>query len=146
MSSCSSSSLSSLSSPPPHLSLSPSIPRYSLSFTLPLSLPPSLLPSSLFPPLTELENLDRFSVYMRIDSFVHIFCFSPTRRSSQLALRQAKINVLTNYLLVGVTEELEDFLFALEALLPEFFKGVLDIYKVPGWMVVLLFLFVVPFC
>lgn len=49
-------------------------------------------------------------------------------------MRQAKINVIRNYLLVGVTEELEDFLFALEALLPEFFKGVLNVYKAPGWM------------
>ena len=51
-------------------------------------------------------------------------------------MRQAKINVIRNYLLVGVTEELEDFLFALEALLPEFFKGVLNVYKAPGWMCV----------
>ena len=47
-------------------------------------------------------------------------------------MRQAKINVIRNFLLVGVTEELEDFLFALEALLPEFFKGVLNVYKTPG--------------
>lgn len=51
-------------------------------------------------------------------------------------MRQAKINVIRNYLLVGVTEELEDFLFALEALLPKFFKGVLNVYKAPGWMCV----------
>lgn len=70
----------------------------------------------------------------RIFYIVPFFCGQEAfcRRSSQLALRQAKINVLTNYLLVGVTEELEDFLFALEALLPEFFKGVLDMYKAPG--------------
>lgn len=56
-------------------------------------------------------------------------------------MRQAKINVIRNYLLVGVTEELEDFLFALEALLPEFFKGVLNVYKAPGWMCVCVFFF-----
>ena len=55
-----------------------------------------------------------------------------TRRPTELALRQAKINVIRNYLVVGVTEELEDFLFVLEKLLPEFFSGVLNIYRTPG--------------
>jgi len=64
------------------------------------------------------------------------FVVSSHRRPSQLALSQAKINVVKNYLLVGVTEEYEDFLFALETLLPEFFKGILEIYK--GWMSILL--------
>ncbi|KAJ7391400.1 hypothetical protein OS493_018444 [Desmophyllum pertusum] len=54
------------------------------------------------------------------------------RKPSQLALRQAKINVITNYLVVGVTDEFEDFLSILEKLLPEFFKGVLELYKKPG--------------
>ncbi|RMX54569.1 hypothetical protein pdam_00004589 [Pocillopora damicornis] len=53
------------------------------------------------------------------------------RRPTELALRQAKINVIKNYLVVGVTEELEDFLFVLERLLPEFFSGVLNIYRTP---------------
>lgn len=53
------------------------------------------------------------------------------RRPTELALRQAKINVIRNYLVVGVTEELEDFLFVLEKLLPEFFSGVLNIYRTP---------------
>lgn len=61
-------------------------------------------------------------------------------------MRQAKINVIRNYLLVGVTEELEDFLFALEALLPEFFKGVLNVYKAPGWMCVCVFFFNLCHC
>ena len=39
---------------------------------------------------------------------------------------------MENYLVVGVTEQLEDFLFVLEKLLPEFFTGVLDTYKTPG--------------
>ena len=54
------------------------------------------------------------------------------RRPTELALTQAKINVIRNYLVVGVTEELEDFLFVLEKLLPEFFSGVLNIYRTPG--------------
>ena len=61
-------------------------------------------------------------------------------------MRQAKINVIRNYLLVGVTEELEDFLFALEALLPEFFKGVLNVYKAPGWMRVCVCVFFFSIC
>ena len=63
--------------------------------------------------------------------FVNIFVFS-YRSGSLLALRQAKINVIKNYLVVGVTEEMDDFLFVLENLLPEFFKGVLNMYKAPG--------------
>lgn len=54
------------------------------------------------------------------------------RRPTELALTQAKINVIRNYLVVGVTEELEAFLFVLEKLLPEFFSGVLNIYRTPG--------------
>jgi len=54
------------------------------------------------------------------------------RQPSQLALKQAKINVMLNYLVVGVTEELQDFLSVLEKLLPDFFTGVLELYKAPG--------------
>lgn len=60
------------------------------------------------------------------------FISSFLRKPSQLALRQAKINVMTNYLVVGVTEEFQDFLSVLEKLLPEFFTGVLGLYKAPG--------------
>lgn len=49
------------------------------------------------------------------------------------ALERAKQNVLENYLLVGILEELEDVLLMLERLLPHYFSGVLDIYKSPGW-------------
>ncbi|CAH3115588.1 unnamed protein product [Pocillopora meandrina] len=55
------------------------------------------------------------------------YCRKPTSQ----ALEQAKKNVMENYLVVGVTEQLEDFLFVLEKLLPEFFTGVLDTYKTP---------------
>ena len=54
------------------------------------------------------------------------------RKPSQVALQQAKINVMLNYLVVGVTEEFQDFLSVLEKLLPDFFTGVLDLYKAPG--------------
>ncbi|XP_030200679.1 uronyl 2-sulfotransferase a isoform X2 [Gadus morhua] len=49
------------------------------------------------------------------------------------ALERAKQNVLENYLLVGILEELEDVLLLLERLLPHFFSGVLNIYKSPDY-------------
>lgn len=48
---------------------------------------------------------------------------------SQWALDQAKYNLVNEYMLVGVTEELEDFVMMLEAALPRFFKGATDLYK-----------------
>ncbi|KAM6954360.1 uronyl 2-sulfotransferase a [Aplochiton taeniatus] len=45
------------------------------------------------------------------------------------ALERAKQNILENYLLVGVLEELEDVLLLLERLLPHYFSGVLGVYK-----------------
>ncbi|XP_061539309.1 heparan sulfate 2-O-sulfotransferase 1 [Phycodurus eques] len=48
---------------------------------------------------------------------------------SHWALEQAKYNLVNEYLLVGVTEELEDFIMILEATLPRFFKGATDLYK-----------------
>ncbi|KAK0132021.1 Uronyl 2-sulfotransferase [Merluccius polli] len=49
------------------------------------------------------------------------------------ALERAKQNVLENYLLVGILEELEDVLLLLERLLPHYFTGVLNIYKSPDY-------------
>ncbi|XP_064196532.1 uronyl 2-sulfotransferase a isoform X2 [Anguilla rostrata] len=49
------------------------------------------------------------------------------------ALERAKQNVLENFLLVGVLEELEDVLLLLERLLPHFFTDVLSIYKSPDY-------------
>lgn len=54
------------------------------------------------------------------------------REPGAWALERAKQNVLENYLLVGILEELEDVLLLLERLLPHYFTGVLDIYKSPG--------------
>lgn len=48
---------------------------------------------------------------------------------SRWALEQAKYNLVNKYLLVGVTEELEDFIMVLEAALPRFFKGATELYK-----------------
>lgn len=44
------------------------------------------------------------------------------------ALTEAKKNLINNYFLVGVTEELEDFIAVLETSLPRIFKGALEHY------------------
>uniref|UniRef100_A0A671MSE6 Heparan sulfate 2-O-sulfotransferase 1 n=1 Tax=Sinocyclocheilus anshuiensis TaxID=1608454 RepID=A0A671MSE6_9TELE len=48
---------------------------------------------------------------------------------SKWALEQAKYNLVNEYMLVGVTEELEDFVMMLEAALPRFFKGATELYR-----------------
>uniref|UniRef100_A0A8C1PHZ3 Heparan sulfate 2-O-sulfotransferase 1 n=2 Tax=Cyprinus carpio TaxID=7962 RepID=A0A8C1PHZ3_CYPCA len=48
---------------------------------------------------------------------------------SRWALEQAKYNLVNEYLLVGVTEELEDFIMMLEAALPRFFRGATELYR-----------------
>lgn len=62
-----------------------------------------------------------------------------TREPGVWALERAKQNVLENYLLVGILEELEDVLLLLERLLPHYFTGVLNIYKSPGRFIKCLF-------
>ncbi|CAH1957078.1 unnamed protein product [Acanthoscelides obtectus] len=47
-------------------------------------------------------------------------CWKP---GNKWALQEAKKNLVTNYFLVGVTEELEDFIVILERSLPRMFKG-----------------------
>ena len=42
---------------------------------------------------------------------------------SQWALAEAKKNLLSKYLLVGVTENLEEFLIVLEATVPSMFRN-----------------------
>ncbi|KAM9761923.1 heparan sulfate 2-O-sulfotransferase 1 isoform 2-T2 [Menidia menidia] len=51
---------------------------------------------------------------------------------SRWALEQAKYNIVNEYVLVGVTEELDDFIMILEAALPRFFKGATDLYRTEG--------------
>lgn len=48
---------------------------------------------------------------------------------SEWALQMAKNNLVNNYFLVGITEELGEFLAILEASLPRFFLGAMDLYN-----------------
>lgn len=61
--------------------------------------------------------------------WLYIMFFYCRNAGSQWALEQAKYNLVHEYLLVGVTEELEDFIRILEAALPEFFKGATQLYR-----------------
>ncbi|KAK4317654.1 hypothetical protein Pmani_011276 [Petrolisthes manimaculis] len=55
----------------------------------------------------------------------HAECWVP---GSSWALEQAKHNLVHKYLLVGVTEEMGDFVAMLEYSLPRLFKGAYDLY------------------
>jgi heparan sulfate 2-O-sulfotransferase HS2ST1 len=54
------------------------------------------------------------------------FCREP---GNKWALEMAKENVLRHYLVVGVTEELHDFVAVLEAVLPRFFTGAVKLFE-----------------
>lgn len=47
---------------------------------------------------------------------------------SEWALQLAKYNLVKNYLLVGVTEELGDFIEVLETIAPRYFLGASHLY------------------
>ncbi|KAG8227597.1 hypothetical protein J437_LFUL000697 [Ladona fulva] len=48
---------------------------------------------------------------------------------NEWALAEAKQNLLRHYMLVGITEELPDFISLLESTLPQFFRGALAHYQ-----------------
>uniref|UniRef100_A0A6A7G594 Heparan sulfate 2-O-sulfotransferase 1-like n=3 Tax=Hirondellea gigas TaxID=1518452 RepID=A0A6A7G594_9CRUS len=56
----------------------------------------------------------------------HAECWVP---GSDWALQQAKHNLVHQYLVVGVTEEMEQFVALLEAALPRLFHGALHLYQ-----------------
>ena len=45
------------------------------------------------------------------------------------ALEIAKTNVLRNYLVLGTLERYDEFLAVLEHMLPQYFKGIVDLYN-----------------
>lgn len=49
---------------------------------------------------------------------IHVFCTFYRSPGSYWALEQAKFNLVNNYFLVGVTEEMENFVNLLELSLP----------------------------
>jgi len=55
----------------------------------------------------------------------HSVCWEP---GSAWALQQAKANLAKSYFLVGLTENLEDFVSLLEAALPSFFKNARQLF------------------
>ncbi|XP_074472279.1 uronyl 2-sulfotransferase a isoform X1 [Sebastes fasciatus] len=71
----------------------------------------------------------------RVFYIIPYFCgqHPQCREPGVWALERAKQNVVENYLLVGILEELEDVLLLLERLLPHYFTGVLSIYKSPDY-------------
>lgn len=77
-------------------------------------------------------NAQGCSVCLLLVLFLTYISSLSTREPGVWALERAKQNVLENYLLVGILEELEDVLLLLERLLPHYFTGVLNIYKSPG--------------
>lgn len=55
-------------------------------------------------------------------------CYNYRKPGSHWALQQAKHNLVNNYLVVGVTEEMLDFISVLEQVLPRLFKGATEHY------------------
>jgi len=50
------------------------------------------------------------------------------RPGSKWALEQAKTNLVSHYLVVGLTEEMEQFVTVLEAVIPRLFSGATQHY------------------
>ncbi|XP_076321200.1 heparan sulfate 2-O-sulfotransferase 1-like [Tachypleus tridentatus] len=68
------------------------------------------------------SDCDPENMWLQIPFFcgLHVDCWEP---GNDWALAQAKQNLVEHYMVVGVTEELEDFVALLEAVLPRFFHG-----------------------
>lgn len=74
------------------------------------------------------EDCNPDNLWLQIPYFCgHVAeCWKP---GSEWALKTAKLNVLRYYLVVGVTEQMEDFIIVLETVLPRFFKGSVHLYR-----------------
>lgn len=73
------------------------------------------------------RDCDPVNMWLQIPFFCgqSFNCWIP---GSEWALEQAKRNLLNEYLVVGVTEEMRDFVSLLEVVLPRFFAGVTAMY------------------
>lgn len=65
-------------------------------------------------------QLDRLWLQIPFFCGQHPECWEP---GNQWALQKAKDNLVNNYLVVGVTERLTEFVEVMEAVLPRYFKG-----------------------
>ncbi|KAJ8910172.1 hypothetical protein NQ315_016183 [Exocentrus adspersus] len=76
----------------------------------------------------QLPDCDPNNMWLQIPFFCghSINCWKP---GNKWALNEAKRNLINNYFLVGVTEELDDFISVLEQSLPRLFKGASDHYS-----------------
>lgn len=72
-------------------------------------------------------DCDPNNMWLQVPFFCgHSFnCWKP---GNKWALEEAKKNLINNYLIVGVTEELDDFIAILELVIPRVFKGAMDHY------------------
>ncbi|XP_063699535.1 heparin sulfate O-sulfotransferase [Culicoides brevitarsis] len=70
-------------------------------------------------------DCDVSNMWLQIPFFCghHAECWVP---GSEWALQQAKSNLVREYFLVGVTEQMDEFISMLELSLPRFFKGATD--------------------
>ncbi|CAG7716795.1 unnamed protein product [Allacma fusca] len=76
-------------------------------------------------------DCDPVNLWMQIPFFCghHSVCWEP---GSSWALQQAKSNLAKSYFLVGTTESMDEFVTLLEASLPRFFRGALNLFNQEG--------------
>ena len=76
------------------------------------------------PVFFQMQTMNTISII--VNNFLTLFVRIPGNR---WALERAKYNLVNSYLLVGLTEELGDFVAVLEATLPRFFAGATELYN-----------------